>query len=246
MEVLENGMNYTDVAEKIGSHLGLTTPAVALAFVEQPPEGIATMKQEVPSSCSFWRMAETALFYAPADQHFNCPVGAMTMGFDLPEEVQQNLMGFVQLMTGNGYIVPDEPPNIPTVKKQSGGIVYGPLKDFPMQPDVVLLWVTPRQAMLSNEAVGNARWTAKAPGAVLGRPACAALPTALQSAQPQISMGCTGMRTFTDISDDRLLVVLPGSELPEFLRSLESTMQANQAMQDFYTQHKARFPRLEA
>jgi lipid A disaccharide synthetase len=54
------------------------------------------------------------------------------------------------------------------------------------------------------------------------------------------------MRTFTDISDDRLLVVLPGAELSEFLRSLESTMQANQAMQDFYSQHKARFPQVEA
>lgn len=239
-------MQYTDVAEKIGANLGLTTPPVALAFVQGPPEGVPVMEQDVPSACSFWRTAETSLFYAPADKHFNCPVGAMTMGFELPEDVQQNLMGFVQLMTGNGYIVPDEPPNIPTVKQQAGGIVYGPLKDFPMEPDVVLLWLTPRQAMLYNEAVGHARWTAQAPGAVLGRPACAALPTALHSAQPQLSMGCAGMRTFTEISDDRMLVVVPGKELPTFLQSLEATRQSNQAMQDFYTQHKARFPRLEA
>ncbi|MBV8819166.1 MAG: DUF169 domain-containing protein [Acidobacteriaceae bacterium] len=239
-------MQYTDVAEKIGAMLGLATPPVALSFVEGPPEGIATTEQAVPSACSFWRVAETGLFYAPADKHFNCPIGSMTMGFDLPPEVQQNLMGFVQMMTGNGYIAADEPPNIPTVKKQSGGIVYGPLKDFPFEPDVVLCWLTPRQAMLYNEAVGQAHWTEHAPSTPLGRPACAALPTALNSAQPQLSMGCTGMRTFTDISDDRLLVVLPGAKLSELLQSLEATIESNGKMQEFYSQHKASFPPLNA
>ena len=49
----------------------------------------------VPSSCSFWRRAEQGVFYAPAEAHFNCPVGAMVMGFDLPQPVANELQQLV-------------------------------------------------------------------------------------------------------------------------------------------------------
>src|SRR5262249_19759455 len=150
---------------------------------------------------------------------FNCPIGTMTMGFDMPDSVQQNLMGFVQMMTGSGYISAEEPSNIPTVKKQKKGILYGALKDFPLEPDLVLLWLTPRQAMICNEAGERALWSAHSYPNALGRPACAALPAALDQSRPQLSMGCAGMRTFTGISDDKLLVVVPGNTLADFLAS---------------------------
>jgi uncharacterized protein (DUF169 family) len=234
-------MNYAQAAEDLTSKLGLTSPPVALSFVEAAPEGMQTFEQEVPSACSFWRKAESGVFYASAEKHYNCPIGTMTMGFDMPEEVQQNLMGFVQMMTGNNYITPEEPAHIPTVKAKNSGIVYGPLGQMPTEPDVVLLWLTPRQAMIYNEAVGNSQWRADASPQVLGRPACGALPAALDKSQPQLSMGCAGMRTFTEVSDDRMLVALPGKSLSEFLEALDKTIQANATMQAFYDEHKARF-----
>lgn len=234
-------MNYAHAAEELTSKLNLSSPPVALSFVETAPEGLPTFEQEVPSACSFWRKAESGVFYAPAEKHYNCPIGTMTMGFDMPEEVQQNLMGFVQMMTGNGYITPEEPAHIPTEKTKKSGIVYGPLGQLPTPPDVVLLWLTPRQAMIYNEAVGNSRWRADAAPQVLGRPACGALPAALDRSQPQLSMGCAGMRTFTEVSDDRMLVALPGKSLSEFLGALDKTLQANASMQAFYNEHKSRF-----
>ncbi len=234
-------MDYSKAAEELTSKFGLTSPPVALSFVEAAPESLPTFDREVPSACSFWRAAEAGVFYAPAEKHYNCPVGTMTMGFDMPEEVQQNLMGYVQLMTGSGYISPEEPAHIPTVKKKKGGIVYGPLAQFPNAPDVVLLWLTPRQAMIYNEAIGNSRWTEDSAPHVLGRPACAALPAAFERSQPQLSMGCAGMRTFTEIGDDRMLVALPGKNLAEFLEALEKTLQANGVMQAFYNERKSRF-----
>lgn len=234
-------MNYTEAAGELTSKLGLTSPPVALSFVEDAPEDLRTVDREVPSACSFWRMAEAEVFYAPAEKHYNCPIGTMTMGFDMPQEVQQNLMGLVQMMTGSGYISPEEPANIPTVKKKKGGIVYGPLAQFPIAPDVVLLWLTPRQAMIYNEAIGNSRWTGESAPHVLGRPACAALPAAFEKSQPQLSMGCAGMRTFTEIGDGLMLVALPGESLTEFLEALDKTLRANGAVQAFYDEHKARF-----
>lgn len=234
-------MSYATAAEVITSKLSLDSPPIAITFVEAVPAGVSTFDQAVPSACTFWRRAEMGVFYASAEQHFNCPVGAMVMGFELPESVQQNLMGAVQMMCSCGYLSPDEPAKIPTVKKQKSGIVYGPLKDFPIEPDVVLVWLTPRQAMLLSETTGATHWTETAPPGVLGRPACASLPVALEHNRAALSLGCTGMRTYTDISADRLLVALPGQNLSEFVDALTSNIEANEAMRAYYTDHKAQF-----
>ena len=71
-------MNYDNIATGISSLLQLASPPVAMSFVEAAPTGMAVFDQEVPSACTFWRKAETELFYAPAEKHFNCPIGAMT------------------------------------------------------------------------------------------------------------------------------------------------------------------------
>ena len=229
------------LSEAISTKLELDTPPIAITFVESAPAGIASFEQTVPSACTFWRKAEQGVFYASAERHFNCPIGAMTMGFDMPAEVQQELMGLVQFMFTADYLGTDEPPHIPTVKKPKQGIVYGPLSDFPLEADLILVWLTPRQAMYYNEIAGSVQWTSTTPMPVFGRPACAALPIAFGNSQSTLSLGCMGMRTFTEISNDRLLAVLPGSKANEFLNALNQTMDANQTMCTFYEGHKTRF-----
>ena len=234
-------MSNRTIAEGVASMLSLNTPPIGLAFVEAAPKGVETFNAEVPSACTLWRRAESQVFYAAAEKHFNCPIGAMTMGFDLPKEVGQQLSGLVQMMCDCGYISGEEPAKIPGVKKKKSGIVYGPLKDFPLEPDLVLMWLPPRQAMLYNEAVGSIRWTSTLPATVFGRPACAALPISFENSQSALSLGCTGMRTFTDIGQDRLLAALPGNKASELLNALTATLKSNATMREFYEQHKARF-----
>jgi uncharacterized protein (DUF169 family) len=234
-------MKYDNIAAGISSRLRLASPPVALSFVEAAPTGMAVFDQEVPSACVFWRRAETEVFYAPAEKHFNCPIGAMTMGFDMPKEVKRNLMGVVEMMCGAGYISPEEASRIPTVEKKKSGIAYGPLRAFTTDPDLVLMWLTPGQAMIYSEAAGACRWTEAMPTPAFGRPSCAALPAALDKLQSTLSLGCLGMRIFTDVSQDKLLAVLPGSKIEEFARALESVTAANQTMGEFYQGHKAKY-----
>jgi uncharacterized protein (DUF169 family) len=234
-------MDYHGIASGISSKLQLTSPIVALSFVEAAPAGITRFDREVPSACALWRKAETSVFYAPAEKHFNCPIGAMTMGFEMPREVQQRLMEVVEMMCGAGYISPEETANIPSVKRKKSGIVYGPLSSFPLEPDLVLMWLTPRQAMMYNEAAGTCRWTEAMPATAFGRPSCAALPVALEKSQPALSLGCLGMRIFTDIGENYLLAVVPGKKLEEFSKALGSTEQANQTMETFYQEGKLKF-----
>jgi uncharacterized protein (DUF169 family) len=234
-------MEYDRIASGISSKLQLTSPAVALSFVEAPPAGLTSFDQDVPSACALWRKAETSIFYAPAEKHFNCPIGAMTMGFEMPKEVQQQLMGVVEKMYGAGYISPEETAKIPGVKRKKSGIVYGPLASFPLEPDLVLMWLTPRQAMIYSEAAGTCRWTEAMPATAFGRPSCAALPVALERSQPTLSLGCLGMRIFTAIGENHLLAVVPGNKLEEFSKGLELTERANQTMGAFYQEQKSKF-----
>lgn len=234
-------MDQSQIAARLSSQLELSQPPVGLAFVDEVPAGVEVFMGEVPSACTFWRRAESRVFFAPAEAHYNCPIGTMTMGFEMPAAVQEQLMGFMGMMCDCGYVAPEEAAKIPTVGRKSRGIVYGPLASLPVVPDLILVWLTPRQAMLYGEAVGSSRWTGEAPTAVFGRPACAALPAALQRSAPTSSFGCMGMRTFTEISDDRLLISIPGAVAEDFVASLDSAAAANATMQAFYEGHKARF-----
>jgi len=233
--------NWSRFAADLTKRLRLDVPPVALAFVDEPPPGVDTLQAEGPSACSFWRRAEREVFFAPAAKHFGCAVGAMTMGFQLPETIRQSLVRTVETMCDAGYIAADEPGSMPSVKRSHAGILYGPLADFPGRVDLVVLWVTPRQAMLFNEAGGQVAWSSSSQTSIFGRPACAALPVALSESRPTLSFGCLGMRTFTAIADDRLLAVVPAADLEGFTSRLASTCAANAAMGEVYEDMKAQF-----
>lgn len=229
------------------SHLlrtGLDLPdePVALAFADSAPPGVKVLDRAVPSACTLWRLGADETFYAPAASHYNCSVGAMTMGFELPESVSSDLADTVTLMSGAGYLDAGEPPNIPVVSKPHEGIVYGPLATFPVDPELVLMWLSPKQAMLVAEATGSVKWTSESITAVYGRPACAALPVALKGGHPTVSFGCAGMRTFTGVSDDRLLGVIPGADLQRFTEALVEMVGVNQTMRAVYEDRKASIP----
>lgn len=234
-------MSTVATATLLVENLELDIAPVALAFMDSAPAGVGAPAAISPSACGFWRQAEKGVFFAPADAHFNCPVGAMVMGFDLPAPVSEELMGLVGIMTKCGYIAADEPGRIPSSpKKRAKGILYGPLAAFPVAPDAVLVWLKPAQAMILSEAIGGATWGSDRPAKVLGRPACAAIPEAISARQTTLSLGCAGMRTFTAIAPDRLLAVIPGRSLGPLSAEVARLREINNAMETFYKDRESR------
>jgi uncharacterized protein (DUF169 family) len=235
-------MTCKEMAGRLTDVLGLDRVPIALAFVDGPVEGIEPVDQQVPSACAFWRLAAERCFYAPAEAHYNCPVGAATMGFQLPAEIAGRLGETVDLMVGATYLDRRELPLLPHMGGGAAGIVYGPLSAFPLTADAVLVWMTPRSAMLFAEAQGDARWNAPAASRVLGRPACASIPTAVETGTA-LSFGCSGMRTFTEIADTHLLGVIAGRELETMLTALEQASRANTVMLQHYEEQASLFAR---
>ena len=231
-------MSFSDLSQLLQNGLDLNFPPVAASRVRARPQNVAELREAVPSACTFWRRAERGSFFAGADAHMGCPIGAMVMGFELPPANQEELMSLVGDMCAVAYINEDEVDMIPAFEVGTGGVVYGPLADFPIEPELVIVWATPRQAMLLEEAVGMTRWTGET-ASVFGRPACAALPASAQTDEASISLGCIGMRTFTEIPDSHSLIAIPAGALAALGPTLETTLKANAHMETAYKKMKA-------
>ncbi len=231
-------MNHRDAARLLEGNIPLDKPAIGLAFVSERPAEAAGLGDAAPSSCAFWREAETKVFYASAEDHYNCPLGAMVMGFSLPDAQMERLMQEVGMMCESSYVREEEVPNVPKVERSAIGIVYGPLGQLPVQPDVVLLWVTPRQAMVVGESAGLINW-ADGPAGVYGRPGCAAIPVALSAGRTSQSFGCVGMRINSGISDEFMLMAVPGAQLGSLAESLGQVNETHVLLKTHYEERAA-------
>ncbi len=201
---------------------------------------VTTDLAPAPSACSFWRRAETARFTADAASHTHCKVGAHVMGFSLAGEDMQALGTLVQTMTGVSYIMSEEIPALPRLPEHKAWH-YTPLCATSSAPELVLLWIDGRQVMLIQEAMGSAHWKSGMGLRTTGRPACGALALAYHHAEAVLSFGCAGMRTFTEIPDGFMLLVMPGESVEGLCHGLEQTAQSNAAVQCVYDKQKTLF-----
>lgn len=235
-------MAYAEFAASLVEKLKLNHTPIGIAFLDEMPGGVKHYEEAVPSACTFWKAAERELFYATAEDHYNCPIGAITQGFQVPQPVSANAMELIGMMGKISYLEAAEASNVPKVEKKHKVVVYGPLKDFDgMQPDVVLLITTPFQAMMISEASGTASWGTGHESRTLGRPACAVVPSSLKSNDTTISMACMGARTFAGIKDEEVLISIPARALVELQNRLPVILDANVGMKKFYNTHKGNF-----
>jgi hypothetical protein len=173
-------------------------------------------------------------FYtAPADHH-NCAIGSHTHNIPLPPDRAEELTQTLGFITGLGYVRMDDLPGIPRLPKTPGAIVYAPLADTPVDPDVVLAAGRPGPLMRLVEAGIRAGVRSQLP--VMGRPTCMALPAALSGGMLS-SLGCIGNRVYTDLGDDELYVAIPGRDLGALLAEADTIAAANAALSDY---HRAR------
>jgi uncharacterized protein (DUF169 family) len=233
-------MLYKDLAHRFIDSLQLQHQPVGLAFVEEVPQNIQETATRVPSACTFWRLAEQGVFYANAEAHQNCPIGMMTMGFQMPEVTQQRAQELVGTMASVQYFSPAEVSALPIVDKPHHFIVYGRLDQLPIEADVVLCIVNTQQGMLIAEALGQVNWLQGGQTA-FGRPTCAAIPRTLKTGDTSMSLGCIGARTYIGLTPTELVLTIPIQQFPGLVERLPIIVSANAALAPFHQQQKATF-----
>jgi uncharacterized protein (DUF169 family) len=205
---------------------------VAVAFRDSPPAGVAKFAGTEPSGCSFWRVAaEGRAFYTVPSDHYNCAIGSHTHNIPLPANRADELPQTLGFMIGIGYVRMEEVPGIPRLPKAPGAVIYAPLGDTPVDPDVVLISGRPAPLMQLMEAAIRAGIQSQVP--VLGRPTCMALPAALTQGV-LASTGCIGNRVYTDLGDDELYVAVPGKALGRLAAEIATISTANATLADYH------------
>jgi uncharacterized protein (DUF169 family) len=223
--------NWRGLEQRILKVIKTGVPPVAVAFLDAEPAGVKQFEGTQPSGCSFWRLAaEGRTFYTIPENHFNCAVGAYTHNIALSPEREKETEQTLKMMFDLGYVKPEEVPQIPRLAKAPKAIVYSPLADAPVDPDVALFALRPAAAMLLQEAAGRAGVGKGAPA--LGRPTCMALPASLQHGAIT-SLGCMGNRIYTGLDEDEMYVVLRGRDLSRIADELHVIGGANAALRDY-------------
>jgi uncharacterized protein (DUF169 family) len=231
-------MDTKTQGKKLLNLLGLSTLPVAIAFRSTAPDNVQRVNASGPSSCSYWKLAgDGEVFYTETADHLNCTIGAYTHGVELPQEKAKELKSMVGDMVKLEYIHMEEVPDIPHREGAFGVVVYAPLAEAPLDPDVVIVRGNAKQIMLLSEAAKAANIEHEA--GTMGRPTCAFIPAALQSDKGMSSLGCIGNRVYTGLGDDELYFVIPGSKVNDVVDKLETICNANSVLEKFHRERAA-------
>ncbi len=231
-------MDCQKLERQLSEHLALDHRPVAVAFLDAAPASIPKFTGAVASGCSFWRLAsEGRSFYTVPSDHYNCAIGAYTHNIPLPPDRSHELSDTLGLMSSIGYLRMEEVPGIPHLASTPAAIVYAPLGESPVEPDVVLIVGQPGRLMLLHEAAIRAGISVQLN--VLARPTCMALPAALTSGV-NASMGCVGNRVYTGVGEGDLYVVLPAAVLPRVAEEAQTIATANTTLLAYHQERRNR------
>ncbi|MGH7364033.1 MAG: DUF169 domain-containing protein [Candidatus Methylomirabilales bacterium] len=225
-------VDYGSIERRLSDALRLRRRPVAVTFGESPPAGVPRFAGTEPSGCSFWRLAAAGrTFYTVPRDHYNCAIGSYTHNIPLPPDRARELDQTLTFMAGIGYLRMEEVPGISRLPRTPGIVIYAPLGDTPVHPDVVLFAGRPGRLMLLQEAA--LRGGVGVQPSSLGRPTCMALPAALASGVVA-STGCVGNRMYTDLGEDELYVAVPGRDLARLAEAVQTIADANARLAEYH------------
>lgn len=225
--------HYADTARLLVSALDLGQQPIAVSIADDVPEGVARHEKAVPAGCVFWQEAAKSTFATSPEDHQRCTVGMHTHGMAPESDPQkEDLKVSLKVFSDLGYVRNEDLPGIPTLPAGTRHVIYAPLAEAPVPPDVVLLFTDARQGLIVTEAAQQLE--GGLPPA-LGRPACAVVPQVVGSGRAALSLGCCGARAYLDALPDSLaLWALPGPRIAQYAERIQVLADANQVLTRFH------------
>jgi uncharacterized protein (DUF169 family) len=230
-------MNREALSRSLTESLHLSHPPIAVAVVDAVPAGVPSYDGTVPAGCRFWQEAARAPFATATRDHELCSIGVHTHQLaGASPQAQAELGAVLGVMANLDYVRPEDVAAIPVMPRASRHVVYAPLAQAPVDPDVVLLFLHARQGLVMTEA---AQQVDGAVPPALGRPACAIIPQAITSGRAALSLGCCGARAYLDVmSDDVALWALPAPRLAAYADRLAVLARANDLLAGFHARRR--------
>jgi uncharacterized protein (DUF169 family) len=225
--------------------LGLAVPPVAIAFSSSAPTGIGRLERVMPAptvdgrtgavaaSCVFWIEGTRGIFATKAEDHGNCSVGSLTHGFKTVNEIARN--SDVIALCETGWVTPEALGRIAAVREKPANVIYGPLRDMPVEPSVILLRLNGKQQMLLHDAWPALRFE--------GKPQCHIVPIAKEHEEIAVSVGCMLSRVRTGMSNNEVTCAIPASRLPALIERLRAARGANNEVAAYAAEDSKRFAR---
>lgn len=235
--------DWNDLSERLSTSLNLAAPPIAITFRSGPTDGIAAFDApmpeplpdgrtgRVPAGCVFWMHATDSTFTTVAADHGNCSVGSLTHGFKTLEEVAGN--DDVAALLETGWVTMDVVPQIPVVTEKPDAVVYGPLTQSPIDPDVVLLRLNAKQLMVVSDAVPGLR--------IEGKPQCHIVAVAKEQGEIAASVGCALSRVRTGMAATEMTCAIPAAKVADVVGAIERNAVADAAVAHYAADDAVRF-----
>ena len=223
--------------------LGLAVPPIAIAFLSDDLAEVRRIERTLPpattdgrtgavaASCVFWIEGTKGVFATTAQDHGNCSVGALTHGFKTFEDIAHN--SDVAALCESKWVTPEAVAKIAVVRERPKSIVYGPLRDMPIEPSVILLQLNGKQQMLLHDSWPSLR--------LEGKPQCHIIPIAKESAEIALSVGCMLSRVRTGMSNNQVTCAIPASCMSLLIERLRAARAADTAVAAYAAKDCRRF-----
>lgn len=235
--------HWRELSAALCDALALNVPPIAITFRDSVPEDVPAFDDpmpeplpdgrtgRVPAGCVFWMRATDRTFSTVAEDHGNCSVGSLTHGFKTIEEISTN--SDVAALLDSGWVTMDAVPQIPIVAEKPDAVVYGPLSDTPVDPDVVLVRVNGKQLMVLHDAIPNLL--------LEGKPQCHIVAIAKEQGVPAASVGCALSRVRTGMSAHEMTCAIPASGLADVVATIQRNASADTAVARYAAVDAQRF-----
>ena len=236
--------NWNDLNGRLVAALKPFAAPVAISFLAPGTAALASRVETnyptpnndgrtgaVPAGCVFWIHGSEGTFATKAPDHANCSVGSYTHGFITLDEAATK--DDVSAVLESGWVTEAAVHSLPHIADKPESVVYGPLAESRVEPDVVLLRINALGLMTLKDAFPEMP--------VEGKPQCHIVAMAKNKQIVAASVGCALSRSRTGMRQEELTCVIPGARLAEAIDTLESTVRLDHAMASYALSDAKRF-----
>lgn len=224
--------DYAKIAKTLFDSLDLRQPPIAICFADSMPADMPGHSGRVPAGCRFWEDAASAAFVTSAADHNMCAIGVYTHHLQSSPAQQTDLMDALKVFGELSYVREEDIALIPVLQSQAEYVIYSPLADTRLSPEVVILFVNANQTLILAEATQQVE--NQSPPA-MGRPACAVVPQVMNTGRAALSLGCCGARAYLDVLTDTVAIfAMPGAKLEAYAKRIKALTTANAILSKFH------------